>query len=144
MGSGVTLGVNFSGRQILAVWIFAAKLPDSDLNFGGGIFGWIFSSTFSQGKSPPKSPTKFTQSFGRKNSPRTFLQKPFLGVNFRSLWGWSAGVTFESLLGHLSSFSDLFSRVLFSFLPFLLVTPLPLLVSAPFRPFLLLEKCSVL
>ena len=39
---------------------------------------------------------------------------------------------------------DLFSRVLFSFLPFLLATPLPLLFSAPFRPFLLLGKCSVL
>ena len=41
-------------------------------------------------------------------------------------------------------FTDLFSRVLFSFLPPLLATPLPLLFSAPFRPFLPLEKCSVL
>ena len=31
--------------------------------------------------------------------------------------------------------SDLFSRVLFSFLPPLLVTPLPTLLSAPFSPF---------
>ena len=31
--------------------------------------------------------------------------------------------------------ADLFSRVLFSFLPPLLVTPLPLLFSAPFSPF---------
>ena len=40
--------------------------------------------------------------------------------------------------------SDLFSRVLFSFLAPLLATPLPPLFWAPFRPVLPLEKCSVL
>ena len=36
---------------------------------------------------------------------------------------------------HSGATSDLFSRVLFSFLPPLLVTPLPPLFSAPFSPF---------
>ena len=40
--------------------------------------------------------------------------------------------------------ADLFPRVLFSFLPPLLATPLSPLFSAPFRPFLPFEKCSVL
>ena len=40
--------------------------------------------------------------------------------------------------------TDLFSSVLFAFLPFLLATPLPPLLSARFRHFLPLEKCSVL
>ena len=51
-------------------------------------------------------------------------------------------------IGHLVfrvqgiNLTDLFSRVLFSFLPPLLATPVPPLCSAP--PFLPLEKCSVL
>ena len=40
--------------------------------------------------------------------------------------------------------ADLFSRILFSFLPTWMATPLPPLFSAPFRPFLHSEKCSVL
>ena len=56
--------------QILAVWIFAPKLPNSDLNFA--VDSWVdFIVLFSQGKGPKKStknsPTKFNQSFGRKN-----------------------------------------------------------------------------
>ena len=39
--------------------------------------------------------------------------------------------------------ADLFPHVLFSFLPPLLATPLPLLFSAPFCPSLPLEECSV-
>ena len=50
----------------------------------------------------------------------------------------------EDLLRISISLSDLFSRVLFSFLPPLVATPLPPLLLAPFRPFLPLEKCSVL
>ena len=44
----------------------------------------------------------------------------------------------------LCAFSDLFSRVLFSFLPPFLATPLPPLFSGPFRPFLPIERCSFL
>ena len=40
--------------------------------------------------------------------------------------------------------SDLFSHVLFSFLPPLLATPVPLIFSTLFGPFLPFEKCSFL
>ena len=60
--------------QILAVWILAAKLQNSDLNFATD-FWVIFSSFFffSREKGPKihkKIPAKFTQKFGRKNSSR--------------------------------------------------------------------------
>ena len=44
----------------------------------------------------------------------------------------------------VDTFPDLFSRILFSFLPLLLATPLPPLFSAHFPHFFALEKCSVL
>ena len=62
----------YQGR-ILAVWILAAKLPNSDLNFAVD-FVFYFSSFFSKEKGPKKStkksPAKFTQDFVQKNSPR--------------------------------------------------------------------------
>ena len=64
----------------LAVWILAAKLPNSDLNFAVDL-GWILSSWFFRENSPKKPPktslVKFTRKFARRNSPR-ILQKPFL------------------------------------------------------------------
>ena len=63
---------NNQGR-ILAVWILAPKLPNSDLEFSW-IFGWIFSSGFSKKKARKKSTkestAKFTREFVRINSPR--------------------------------------------------------------------------
>ena len=58
---------------MLVVWISAAKLPSSDLNFA--VDFWVdFSSFFSKEKGPKKStqnsPAKFTQDFVRKNGPR--------------------------------------------------------------------------
>ena len=44
------------------MWIFAAKLPNSDLNFAMDFGGDFF---------PKNPPQKFTQDFVRKNSPRT-------------------------------------------------------------------------
>ena len=67
--------------QILAVWILAAKLPNSDLNFAVDFWGGFFPPDFSKEKglkkSTKKSPAKFTQDFVRK-IPLGFLQKPFL------------------------------------------------------------------
>ena len=67
--------------QILAVWILAAKLPNSDLNFAVDFWVDFFVLFFPRKKArknPPKNPPQ--------NSPRTlfgkipigFLQKPFL------------------------------------------------------------------
>ena len=61
----------------------------------------------------------------------------------RTQWG-SVSSLLRNCYSGLETVSDLFSRVLFSFLPPLLATPLPPLFSAHFRPFLPLEKCSVL
>ena len=55
--------------RILAVWISAAKLPNSDLNFAVD-FGVDFSSCFSKEKGPTKSP---------QNSPRNLFGKIHLG-----------------------------------------------------------------
>ena len=49
--------------QILAVWILAGKLPNSDLNFPGD-FGVDFSS-FSKEKDPQKATIKSTRACGR-------------------------------------------------------------------------------
>ena len=59
--------------------------------------------------------------------------------NFENSWD-----TIRLRFQRCPNLADLFSRVLFSFLPPLLATPLPPLFSAPFGPFLLLEKCPVL
>ena len=66
--------------QILAVWILAAKLPKSDLNFAVDLGVDFFSCLF-QGKRPEKNPPKPPQNslgtlFGK--IPLGFLQKPFL------------------------------------------------------------------
>ena len=54
-------------ERILAVWILAAKLPDSDLNLGCGFRGGFAPPVSSKEKGPQKStnksPTKFTQKF---------------------------------------------------------------------------------
>ena len=56
------------------MWILAAKLPNSDLNFGVDFWGDFFLLFFSKAKGPKKStkksPAKFTRDFVRKNSPR--------------------------------------------------------------------------
>ena len=81
----------FSQGQILAVWIFAAKLPNSDLNFA--VDSWVdfFDLFLPRKKAPPKN---------TKNSPRVlvgriplgFLQKPFLifsgvgGLGVYKIW----------------------------------------------------------
>ena len=62
------------------MWILAAELPNSDLNFAVDFFVdffLLFSKEKGPKKSTKKSPAKFTQDFVRKNSPR-ILQKPFL------------------------------------------------------------------
>ena len=60
---------NFPG-QILAVWILAAKLPNSDLNFAVDFWVDFFLLFFPRRKAPKqstkKSPAKFTQNFVRK------------------------------------------------------------------------------
>ena len=70
-----TVEVDTFQGEILAVWIFAAKLPDSDLNFA--VDFWVdFSSCFLKEKGPEKSTnkkisrTKFTRKSVRINSPR--------------------------------------------------------------------------
>ena len=70
------VGCSIPQGQILAVWILAAKLLISDLNFLW-IFWWLISSWFFQGKRPPpkKIHAKFIGRLGRKNS-LGFLQKP--------------------------------------------------------------------
>ena len=57
--------------QILAVWIFAAKLPNSDLNFVVEFWGGIFRPVFPKERGPKKfpPPPKKKAKF-RKNSPR--------------------------------------------------------------------------
>ena len=65
--------------QILAVWILAVGLPDSDLNFAVDFCGGFF-LFFSKAKEPEKftkKKTKFTWDFVQKNS-LGFLQKPSL------------------------------------------------------------------
>ena len=61
----------FGQGRILAVWILAAKLPNSVLNFAVD-FGVDFSLLFfpRKKKSTRKSPAKFTQDLIRKISPR--------------------------------------------------------------------------
>ena len=70
--------------QILAVWIVAAKLPNSDLNLAVDFWMDFFVLFFprkmgqnKQKKSAKKSPTKFTQSFGRNSSPRISVDNAF-------------------------------------------------------------------
>ena len=64
---------NCQGR-ILAVWIFAAKLPNSDLHFAVDFlvdfFLLFFPRKKARKKSTKKSPAKFTRDFVRRNSPR--------------------------------------------------------------------------
>ena len=73
--------ISLTQGQIPAVWILAAKLPNSELNFALDFFGGSFPSNFSKEKGQKKSTKKSPQ-----NSPGTlfekfpsdFLQKPFL------------------------------------------------------------------
>ena len=71
--------------QILAVWILAARLPNSDLNFAVDL-GVDFSSCFFQGKGPTKSTKKIPPKNPRQNLfgkvPLGFLQKPSLAPKF--------------------------------------------------------------
>ena len=72
---------NYQGRT-LAVWILAAKLPNSDLNFAVDFLVDFFPPIFSKEKGPKKS----TKKNPPQNSPGTlfgkiplgFLQRPFL------------------------------------------------------------------
>ena len=63
----------FSQGQMLAVWILAAKLPNSDLNLAVDFLGDSFPPIFIKERDPKrstkKSPAKFTQKFARKKSP---------------------------------------------------------------------------
>ena len=67
--------------QILAVWILAAKLPNSDLNFavdfGVDLFLLFSPRETAQKKSAKKSPANPPRNLSRK-VPLGFLQKPFL------------------------------------------------------------------
>ena len=60
--------------RILAVWILAPKLPNSDLKIGvdfwGGFFPPVFSKKKARKNTPKESPVKFTQDFVQTNSPR--------------------------------------------------------------------------
>ena len=71
---------NIQGR-ILAVWILAAKLPNSDLNFAV-IFGWFFSSYVFQGKRPEKIhqkiPRKIHPGLCSEKFPSDFCRSLFL------------------------------------------------------------------
>ena len=62
------------------MWILAAKLPNSDLNFAVDVWVDFFPPVFFQGKGPQKfikkSSAKFTWDFVRK-IPLGFLQKHF-------------------------------------------------------------------
>ena len=58
-----------SQGQILAVWILAAKLPNSDLNFA--VDFWVDFPVFSEEngpKNPPRKARKIAQESVRKNS----------------------------------------------------------------------------
>ena len=61
-----------SHGQILAVWILAVELPNSDLNFAVDFWVDVFLS-FPRKKAPKKSteksPAKFNRKLVRKNSP---------------------------------------------------------------------------
>ena len=66
---------------ILAVWILAAKLPNSDLNFAEDF--WVDFLLLSCARKGPKKSTKtslakVTRKFFRREIPLVFLQKPFL------------------------------------------------------------------
>ena len=56
--------------RILAVWILAPKLPNSDLKIAVDFGVDFFLLVFWPGKSTKKSPAKFTPEFVQKNSPR--------------------------------------------------------------------------
>ena len=78
-GLGVPKSVVSQG-QILAVWILAAKLPNSDLNFAVDFWG-IFSSCFSKEKAqkiPPENPPQNSPRVLIRKIPLGFLQRPFL------------------------------------------------------------------
>ena len=66
---------HFSGQgRILAAWILAAKLPNSDLNFAVDFlvdfFLLFYPRKKAREKSTEKSPVKVTRDFVQKNSPR--------------------------------------------------------------------------
>ena len=67
----------------LAVWIFAAKLPNSDLNFAVD-FWWVFSSYFFQGIRPEKIhqkiPCKIHPGLCSEKFPSDFCRSLFLRV----------------------------------------------------------------
>ena len=67
--------------QNLAVWILAAKLPNSDLNFARGFLGGFFPPVFSKEKGPvksTKSPRKIHPGNLVRKIPLACLQKLFL------------------------------------------------------------------
>ena len=69
--------------QILAVWILAAKLPNSDLNFTvdfGVDFFLLFSPRKKARKNPPKNPPQNPPGTLLGKIPLGFLQKPFLDI----------------------------------------------------------------
>ena len=75
-----------SQGRILAVWIFAAKLPNSDLNFAVDFlvdFIHLFSPRKKARKNPPKHPPQNSPGTLFGKIPLGFLQKPFLDT-FRS------------------------------------------------------------
>ena len=94
----------------------------------------------------PPSPTVPTLLYSPPSSDLKTPPFPRGNAIFR---GWGCGEGFggdrpaEKKKG-ISLKTHLFSRVLFSFFPPLLATPLPPLLLEPSRPFLPLEKCSVL
>ena len=69
--------------QILAVWILAAKLPNSDLNFAVD-FLVDFSSFFCQGKRPEKIhqkiPRKLHPALCSEKFPSDFCRSLFLTI----------------------------------------------------------------
>ena len=91
---GVPRGV--SRGQILEVWILAAKLPNSDLNFAVDL-GWIFPPPLFPRKRPTKNPPQNSplNSPGnpfQKNSPRISAEAFFVENYF------TYNYTFESVI----------------------------------------------
>ena len=62
------------------MWIIAAKLPNSDLNFAVDFFWWICFPRKKAQKDPPKNPPNSSPGNLFRKIPLGFLQKPSLDI----------------------------------------------------------------